>query len=57
MAKKEKSAMQWKVVKEIQLRQLERTCEEWTGKGWNLFAVLGPLNGGFALMFNRMLTL
>lgn len=51
------AAMQWKVVKGVQLTQLERTLEEWSGKGWRVFQILGPLNTGFSVVVCRMLTL
>jgi hypothetical protein len=50
-------AMQWKVVRGVNLSRLERTCEEWTGKGWAVFAILGPLSDGFAVVLNRIVTL
>lgn len=54
---KPKAAMQWKVIGGIQSAQLERTLEEWTGKGWTVFTILGPLTGGFSVVLSRMLTL
>ena len=55
--KKTAAAMQWKVVSGIQRSALERTLEEWTGKGWTVFAILGPFGDGLSVVLNRMLTL
>ena len=60
MAKKaqtQDSAMQWKVIQGVQLAQLAQTLEEWSGKGWRVFQIIGPLNTGFSVVVCRMLTL
>ena len=50
-------AMQWKVVRDIKLSRLDRMCEEWSGRGWTVFQVLGPFSDGFAILLNRIVTL
>jgi hypothetical protein len=50
--KKSKSGMQWKVV-HVHIDDLERTCEEWTERGWNVHSILGQL-GNLAVVLNRM---
>lgn len=54
--KKAKSGMQWKVVSNIHISALERTLEEWTGRGWTVFAILGPA-GYLNVVLHRMLVL
>jgi hypothetical protein len=49
-------AQQWKVLKGLHIDDVERTCEEWTGKGWVVFAILGPF-GNVAIVLNRLLVL
>lgn len=56
LRKNKDRGLQWKVLHGVHARAVERTCEEWTGKGWNVFAILGPL-GNLAIVLNRLLTL
>lgn len=53
---KAKSGLQWKVIQGLHIDQVERTCEEWTGRGWTVVGILGPF-GNMAIVLNRMLTL
>lgn len=52
-----KAGMQWKVIRGISIDTLERTLEEWTGKDWSAFTVMGPFNDGFAVVLHRLLVL
>lgn len=54
--KKSKQAMQWKVVSGLAIGELERACETWTGRGWTVFAILGPFGNGLSLVLKRILT-
>jgi hypothetical protein len=58
MAKKipARSGLQWKVIQGLHINHVEHACEEWTGKGWTVFAILGPF-GNVAIVLNRMVTL
>lgn len=64
MAKKKTTALdridrvqQWKVVRGVELKRLEYTCEEWAANGWTVFAILGPFSDGLAVVLNRIITL
>lgn len=54
--KKTKSAKQWKVLTGLHIDDVEQTCEEWTGRGWTVFAILGPF-GSMAIVLTRPLVL
>lgn len=56
MAKKKKSAKQWKVLQNIHVGCLERELEQWTGKGWTVHSIHGP-QGMMTVVLNRLLTL
>lgn len=48
--------MQWKVLQGLHIDEVERTCEEWTSRGWTVFSILGPL-GNVTIILNRLMTL
>lgn len=56
MAKTQKAAKQWKVIRGVHIDALERTLELWTGRGWTVFAINGP-HGSIAVVLHRMLVL
>jgi hypothetical protein len=53
MAKTPRSASHWKVIRGVALDDMEAECESWTGRGWFVFSILGPLHDGFALVLHR----
>lgn len=57
MTKKEKSAIQWKVLTGLSLAGLEKALEEWSGRNWEVISILGPLNSGIAVVLRRTLVL
>lgn len=55
--KKTKSAMQWKTITNVSITNLSSSCEDWSGRGWTVFAILGPFAGGMVIVLKRTLTL
>lgn len=53
---KTRAEMQWKTLRGIHVKGLAKTCEEWSGKGWTVFTILGPL-GNLTVVINRKLVL
>ena len=54
--KKQKVAAQWKVLHDIHINELEKTLEHFTGLGWGVVSIIGPL-GAIAVVLHRRLVL
>ncbi len=50
-------AQQWKVVRKVNLSQLERTLDKWSEHGWTVFTIIGPTSDGFAVVLSRIVVL